>query len=70
LDAIASAKVTSVSFQLNGQTIGTATSSLWGWYVLWNSASVPNGTYTLRSVGSYAGGVTGTSAPVTITVAN
>jgi hypothetical protein len=70
LDAIASPDVTSVSFQLNGETIATTTSSLWGWYAIWNSTSIPDGTYTLQSVASYAGGVTGTSAPVTITVGN
>jgi hypothetical protein len=36
----------------------------------WNTASVPDGTYSLTSVASYAGGVSGTSAPVSVTVAN
>jgi hypothetical protein len=36
----------------------------------WNTAGVANGTYTLQSVASYAGGVSGVSAPVTITVAS
>ena len=31
---------------------------------------MPNGTYTLQSVASYAGGVSGTSPGITITVAN
>ena len=70
LDAIGSVDVSSVSFQLNGLTIATATSSLWGWYALWNSASVSNGTYTFQSVASYPNGVTGTSEPITITIAN
>jgi hypothetical protein len=70
LDAIASDNVTSVSFRLNGKIIATATSSLWGWYALWNTAGVPNGTYTLQSVASYAGGVTGTSAPILVNVSN
>ena len=32
--------------------------------------TVVNGQYTLQSVASYAGGVSGTSAPITITVGN
>ena len=36
----------------------------------WNTTAVPNGTYTLQSVASYAGGVSGTSPGITITVAN
>ena len=74
VDAAASSNVTGVSFELTGgtltnQVIATGTSSIWGWYAYWNSASVPNGTYSLQSVGTYSGG-TVTSAPITITVSN
>ena len=75
LDAFASANVTSVSFELTGGTltnkvISTASPTIYGWVGQWNTTTIPNGTYTLQSVASYAGGVTGTSAPVTITVNN
>jgi hypothetical protein len=32
--------------------------------------SMPDGTYSLTSVASYGGGVSGTSAPISITVDN
>ena len=59
LDATASANVTSVTFELSGgdlndQAIGTATSTVYGWLSQWNTTTVPNGTYTLQSVASYA----------------
>jgi hypothetical protein len=74
LDAGASAEVTGVSYELNGgtltnQVIATGTATLYGWLAVWNTTSVPNGTYTLQSVGTYSGG-TVTSAPITITVSN
>jgi hypothetical protein len=31
---------------------------------------VPNGVYSIQSVASYAGGVSGTSAPISVTVSN
>ncbi len=75
LDAGASPGVTSVVYQLSGgtltnQVIATATPTYYGWIAVWNSTSVPNGTYALRSVASYSGGVSGTSAAITVTVAN
>ncbi len=75
LDASASANVTSVSFELSGggltdQVIGGSTPTVYGWLGQWNTTTVPNGTYTLQSVASYAGGLSGTSAPITITVNN
>jgi hypothetical protein len=76
LDASAATNVTSVSFELSGGSltsplvISGSTSTYYGWLGAWNSASVPNGTYTLQSVASYGGGVSGTSAPITITVSN
>src|SRR6202034_1357349 len=70
LDASAASNVTSVSFELSGgsltdDVIGTAAPTVYGWLSQWNTTAVPNGTYTVQSVASYAGGVTGTSAPVT-----
>ena len=75
LDAVASSGVTKVQYQLTGGTlsgalIATATPTIYGWLANWNSTTVPNGQYTLQSVASYAGGVSGTSAPITITVGN
>ena len=75
LDASASAHVTSVTYELTGgtltnQVVATATPTLYGWLAQWNTTTVPNGTYTLHSVASYAGGVSGTSPPTTITVSN
>jgi hypothetical protein len=75
LDASASAKVSSVSFELSGGTlsdhvVAAATPTIYGWLAHWNTTAVPNGTYTLQSVATYVGGVSGTSAGVTITVNN
>jgi uncharacterized protein YjbI with pentapeptide repeats len=74
LDASSTADVTSVSYELSGgtltnQSIATGTPSLYGWLAEWNTTSVPNGTYTLQSVGTTSGG-TVTSTPITITVSN
>jgi hypothetical protein len=76
LDASASAGTTLVQYVLNGglelnTIIGTATPTIWGWAVVWNSTTVPNGTYTLQSVAYYANRANnGTSAAITITVSN
>ena len=75
LDAVASSGVTKVQYQLTGGTlnnalIATATPTIYGWVASWNSTTVVNGQYTLKSVASYAGGVSATSAPITITVGN
>ena len=75
LDASASANVTSVSYELSGngltdQVIATGTLTYYGWLAQWNTTSVPNGTYSLQSVASYAGGVDGTSAGISVTVDN
>ena len=74
-DALAFPGVSTVHFVLTGGTlnqavIATATPTLFGWLARWDSTTVPNGTYTLQSVASYAGGVTGTSPSITITVSN
>jgi hypothetical protein len=75
LDATASSGVATVQFVLTGGTlnravIATATPTLYGWLASWDSTTVPNGPYTLQSVASYAGGVTGTSPGITINVSN
>jgi len=75
LDASASASVTSVHYEITGGTlndavVATATPTIFGWLAGWDTTTVPNGIYTLQSVASYTGGVTGTSAPITITVNN
>ncbi len=49
------------------QSFATATPTWVGWLAGWNTTTVPNGTYTLQSVASYPGGVSGTSPGVTIT---
>ena len=75
LDATTSSGVTGVTYELSGgslsdSVIATATPTIYGWLASWNSTSVPNGTYTLQSVATYRGGVSGTSAALSITVAN
>jgi hypothetical protein len=76
LDALASSAVSQgrVQFELTGGTltdsvIATAMPTIYGWIALWNTTTVGNGTYTLRSVAS-SSGAGGTSAPVAITVNN
>ena len=74
LDAVASSGVTQVQYEITGGTlndsvIATATPTIYGWIALWNTTGVVNGTYTLQSVAT-SNGVSGTSAPVTITVNN
>jgi hypothetical protein len=67
--------VTKVVYELTGGTlndtvIATATPTIIGWLAGWNSTTVANGTYTLQSVASYPGGVSGTSPGITIMVNN
>ena len=77
LDTTASPGVSNVIYELSGGPsevsdvqIATATPTLYGWLTAWNTTTVPNGTYTLNSVASYAGGVSGTSAGISVTVTN
>lgn len=78
LDSTPSFGVTTVQYEVSGgpnslrnQVVATTTApSIWGWLALWNTTTVPNGTYTLQSVAYYPGGVSGTSPPITISVAN
>jgi hypothetical protein len=74
-DASASPGVSSVAYELTGGSLNhtvitTATPTYFGWLGGFDSTTVANGTYTLQSVASYGGGVTGTSAGITIVVAN
>ena len=74
LDASASSGTTQVQFVLKEGSrteavIGTAAPTIYGWIALWNSTTVPNGTYSLHSV-AYANGKSGTSTAITITVDN
>ena len=67
--------VTNVVFELSGnglsdQVIATATPTIYGWLAQWNTATVPNGTYTLQSVATDAANSTETSNPITVTVNN
>ena len=70
-----SSGVTSVQFEVTGgtltnQVVGTATATIYGWILEWNTTTVANGTYTLQSVATDGSGDTATSPPVTVTVAN
>jgi hypothetical protein len=55
---------------LSDDVIATGTPTLVGWLAAWDTTGVADGTYTVQSVASYGGGVSGTSVPVTITVSN
>jgi hypothetical protein len=73
LDANAS-NATSVEFVLSGgsysnQVIGTATPTYYGWLYGWNTTTVPNGAYTLRSEAFNSTG-SAFSSSVNITVNN
>ena len=75
LDATASPGVTKVQYEVTGGSlsdavIATATPTIYGWLAAWNTTTVPNGTYTLQSVASYAGGVSGTSAGISVIVSD
>ena len=64
-----------VQYRVSGPTmdnaaIGTAVFGASGWLYYWNTASVPNGTYTIRSVASDATGDHTSSKGVTVRVAN
>jgi hypothetical protein len=78
LDAQASLNVgvIRVGFRLTGgslsnQLIAMATRpSAYGWIAYWNSTTVPNGTYTLKSVATDGAGHSGAGSPISVTVAN
>ena len=77
LDASASLNVgvNQVQFSLTGGSlnnaiIATATPTPYGWIASWDSATVPNGTYSLQSEASDGGGNQGVSPAISVTVAN
>ena len=77
LDAAASddVNVTRVTYSLSTasqayELIGTATGSLGGWFYHWNTRSVANGTYLLRSEAYAGNGKHGYSPAITVTVRN
>ncbi len=49
--------------------IATANQTLVGWLAKWNTTTVANGDYSLRSIAYDAGG-SSQSAPITVTVNN
>ena len=67
--------VTKVEFLLTdanhrSTAIAEAHPTLYGWVATWNTASVANGTYSLQSVASDAGGDSRLSPKVPITIRN
>ena len=50
--------------------ISGSTLTYYGWIGAWDTATVPNGVYTLRSVAHETNGGIGHSAPITVTVVN
>ena len=67
--------VSKVEFELSGgvlrnQMIATAADTAHGWLGAWNTTTVPNDSYTLRSVAWDSLGKQGVSRPVTIKVSN
>jgi hypothetical protein len=75
LDASASANVTSLRFEVTGgplhdHVVSLAARTLYGWIGDWNTTTVPNGSYTLRSVASTSGHIGALSSSVAINVKN
>ncbi len=75
LDATASPGVTRVQYELSGNglsddVIATGTPTVYGWLAGWNTSTLSDGTYTLQSVASYSGGVSGTSPGITVNVSD
>ncbi|MGH8977190.1 MAG: Ig-like domain-containing protein, partial [Acidimicrobiia bacterium] len=67
--------VTRVEFRATGGSlsnalIGTGQSSPYGWIMTWNTTTVANRSYQVRSVAFDAAGNTTTSAPRTVIVSN
>jgi hypothetical protein len=61
--------VTSVQFYLDGNVLGAPMTAT-PYQLAWDTTSVPNGSHVLTARASDAAGNVGTSAPVTVTVAN
>ena len=67
--------ISKVQFEISGgsvsdQVIATGVPTAYGYLTAFDSSNFPNGTYTIRSVATDSQGLTGTSAPVSITIAN
>jgi hypothetical protein len=63
--------VTQFTYDLNGAPVGTAVPTIDGWLLpKWNTTTVPNGSYSLTAVATYADGATATSPGITVTVSN
>ncbi len=54
----------------NDTLIGSATLTMDGWTYTWDTTTIANGTYTLTSIAHDGAGNTGTSPPITVTIAN
>jgi hypothetical protein len=68
-------EVTKVEYYLTGGSehnalVGTGGLSRFGWIALWNTATVPNGTYRLQSTAFDTYGRRGHGVSITITVKN
>jgi hypothetical protein len=75
LDAGGSSGATLIQYEITGgtltnQIVATAVPTIFGWIALWNTTAVANGSYSLQSVASFSGGVSATSAPITVVVNN
>lgn len=68
-DATDNVGVVGVRFLLNGTQVGSEDTAA-PYSILWDSTTVPDGTYTLRAEARDAAGNVGISAPVAVTVAN
>lgn len=69
-NAVSSVQFVVTGGSLSNQVVGTATLTLYGWILVWNTSGVANGTYTLESVATDVVNTTATSSPITITVQN
>jgi hypothetical protein len=75
-EAFSGSRIDSVSFTLARTplvaptNLGHGTFSEFGWLLSWNTHSVPNGTYVLKSVATDAAGHRAMSSGITITVLN
>jgi len=74
-NATSTSSISTVQFVLTGGTfnesvIGTGTSTIYGYLFGWNTASVPDGSYTLQSLATDAASNTAYSAGISVIVDN
>lgn len=62
--------VSSVKYYLNNVYVGTATPTIYGYILIWDSRTKPNGVYTLTAKATDAAGNTKTSQVVSVRIAN